>query len=309
MPEPTVRILNFDDSVVKQENLLKGFNPEITDFKAIGPPFRIFVSHRIGDKFKKLLSPRQMHLPTFLGSGDFHHISSFLIEQFEDPLSVIVFDHHPDWDIIQPILSCGSWVTRILKKANIKKVVLLGISSSDISSVSIQTGNLRSLKNDRVEIYPYEHKSTFTMLKDVPKSISLDIERGIFRKKINWKELKGKDMAEFFVSVLKRIPTKDVYLSIDKDCLKSAYALTNWEEGNFELDELLTILKLIKENLNIVGMDVVGDYSEPLTKGFFRQVISYFDHPKNFSAKGREESFITSINEKTNLEILKLLIK
>ncbi len=218
-----------------------------------------------------------------------------------------MFDHHPDWDIIQPILSCGSWVTRILKKANIKKVVLLGISSNDISSISIQTGNTRSLQNDRVEIYPYEHKSTFTMLKDVPKCISLDIERGIFRKKINWKELKGKDLAEFFLSVLKRIPTKEVYLSIDKDCLKSDYALTNWEEGNFKLDELLTILKLIKENLKIVGMDIVGDYSLPLTKGMLRGLVSYFDHPKNFSAKGKEESFITSVNEKTNLEILTLL--
>ena len=105
-------------------------------------------------KTSALISQRIINSPknriTFLGSGDFHHISSNLINQFNQPCSLIVFDYHPDWDILPPRKGCGSWVSEVLKNKNIKKIILIGVSSSDISTLNIQSANLASLKDNRV---------------------------------------------------------------------------------------------------------------------------------------------------------------
>jgi arginase family enzyme len=244
---------------------------------------------------------------TFLGSGDFHHITSLLIDKLSDDISVICFDDHPDWDIFPPKIGCGSWVTRVLARANVKKVLLIGASSGDISPTLYRMGNYDSLNNDRLEIYPYQHKATKVFFKKIPRNMSASVKRGIFYDEIHWQELKTKNMAEFFLHVLRRLPTKKVYVTIDKDCLRNAYALTNWAQGHLEMEELLLMLKLIKENTEIAGLDVTGDYSPVRTEGIVRTAITAMNHPRDFSAKGRPRSLIDSVNEAANIRILELL--
>lgn len=302
-----IRILNFDNSIIKQKRLLSQYENEVIELNDLGPKVRHWVNLKNRECVEKRICTSLKNSITFLGSGDFHHISEILIGRFNEPMCVIVFDFHPDWVILPPRFGCGSWVSEVLKKKNILKLILLGVSSSDISSFDIQTGNLNSLKDDRVEIYPYAHKSSLTFFKKIPKNVSIEIKNGIFFNKIYWNELKNKDLTAFFQNLLNRLPTKKVYVSIDKDCLKNDYALTNWEEGYFSLQELLLILKLIKQNLDIIGLDIVGDYSDISIKGIFRKFASYFDHPKNIKAKKLTESFITAVNEDTNLKILEVL--
>ncbi|MDD5730360.1 MAG: hypothetical protein PHN57_04465 [Candidatus Omnitrophica bacterium] len=305
-----VRILNFDDSITLQKRLMEKFQPEVVDFKKLGPYCRLWSNEKEAGQIRMSLNPESKNRITFLGSGDYHHISGLLTEQFREPISLIVFDHHPDWDILPPGLGCGSWVTYSLRKQNVMKAVILGVSSEDISSVWVQTGNLNSLKDDRVEIYPYAHKPTVTLLKKVPQNISMKIKRGFGYNKISWQELRGKNQVDFLSGLISsRIKTKQVYVSIDKDCLKSDYSLTNWEEGFFDLEELLGLLKVIKNNLDIVGLDIVGDYSAPRVEGRFKSFLSRIDHPKIYSAKNKTDVSISALNEQTNLKILELLLQ
>lgn len=299
--------MNFDDAVVKQQKLLSLYKTEILDLKDAGPLARIWLNKKTKGYIQKRIQDSSRNSITFLGSGDFHHISSFLIEQFQEPLSLIIFDHHPDWDVFPPKMACGSWVNRVLKKKNILKVISLGVSSDDISGFWIQTGNLNSLRADRVEIYPYAHNPTKVLLKKLPQNISIEQHKGIFLTEIHWKELKNNNLLNFLSQIIKRLPTKQVYVSVDKDCLKSEYSLTNWEEGNFKLDDLLAMLKLIKEGLDIVGLDIAGDYSEPLVFGRIKTVCSFFDHPKDYTSKGVDADFINSVNEQTNIKIIESL--
>ena len=301
-----IRILNFDDSIVSQKKLLARFDHTIVDFKMIGPQSRFWLNKKEADEIQASLDPSQRHLVTFLGSGDFHQVSSLLISQFEEPISVIVFDHHPDWDILPPKLHCGSWVTETLKQKNVKKMILLGVSSHDISTLGIQTGNLSSLKDDRVEIYPYFHKPTRTFRR-VPENKSIRVSQGLLSTQIEWQEIRNENIGKFFSKILQRMESKRVYVSIDKDCLKAKYSLTNWEEGFFELEELLMFLKLIKKNLEIVGLDIVGDYSVPGVKGWIKRTLSALDHPKDFSAKRKAKELIREVNEQTNIRILEAL--
>ncbi len=139
MLSDVIRILNFDDSIINQKNLLKQFNPSIVDLKKIAHSCRLWLDDKTARAVQNTLQPEFKNSITLLGSGDYHHISSLLIEQFQEPLTVIIFDFHPDWDVLPPRLGCGSWVTNILKNSFVKKIILVGVSSHDLSTGWIQT--------------------------------------------------------------------------------------------------------------------------------------------------------------------------
>jgi len=303
----SIRILNFDDSIIKQQGLLSQYKAEIIDLKSVGRQARYWMDRKTKGFIDECIRHSAKDSATFLGSGDFHHISGLLIDQFKDPLSVIIFDHHPDWDTLPPKFGCGSWVSRILEKNNISKIVLLGVSSDDISGFWIQTGNLSSLKNNRLEIFPYAHQPSRVYFRNIPQNDSVSLEKKYLSTVIHWQELKNKSLEEFFSQLIDRLPTKKVYISIDKDCLKPDYALTNWEKGYFGIEELLIFLGMAKRKLDIIGVDITGDYSLPLVAGKMKAFFSRLDHPKDYTARDKPEALINSVNQKTNIRILEAL--
>ena len=303
----SIRILNFDDSVTRQKGLASSYGTKIIDLRDIGPRVRFWMNSKEREEIARRTLSSDKSAITFLGSGDFHQMSNILISAFTEPISVIDFDFHPDWHILPPRLSCGSWVVETLKNDNILKYIMVGISSDDLSALSMQGGDFNALKDDRLEIYPCARKPSIVFFRKIPQNISMEIRRGIFTSTIYWNELNSKNLMEFFLHILKRLPAKKVYLTIDKDCLKSEHALTNWEGGRLPLEDLLLMLRLIKENLEIVGADIVGDYSDIRIKGVMKNIVSHFDHPKRFSAKNILGSYITKINEDTNLKLMHVL--
>lgn len=302
-----IRILNFDDSVIKQRGLLEKYENIILDLRDMEEPVRHWMSAKVRKEIAGRIPATAQNAITFLGSGDFHHISEILINALAGPMSVIVFDFHPDWDTSPPRFGCGSWLNQVLRMKNVSKVILIGVSSDDISSKNINSGNLASLSGNRVEIYPYAHGPSKTFLKKIPDNISIKAVRGVFFNTIYWQELRNKNLQGFFQQLLERLPSKRVYVSIDKDCLAYDSALTNWEEGNFSLDQLLLMLKLIKERLDIIGLDITGDYSKIHFSGICKKFFSYLDHPRDAKPLLMPKGTITALNEKTNLRILELL--
>lgn len=307
MLNKAIRILNFDGAITTQGRLASRYKTEVINLEDIAPRARYWLDGKTEAEIVKRIRHSAKDSITFLGSGDFHHITSLLLDQFDEEFGVIVFDLHPDWDMLTFSLGCGSWVNRSLGKKNILKFILMGVSSRDISTFRIQTGNLNALKNDRAEIYPYSHAPTLSFLRKVPDNLSINSRRNPLFTRIYWNELKNVNLVEFFLHVLRRFPLKKVYVSIDKDCLKDEYALTNWEEGRMSLKELLLMLKMIKENLDIIGLDIVGDYSRPDVKGPFKKIASYLDHPKDIRANTLSPAGVTRLNEETNLRILERL--
>jgi len=245
---------------------------------------------------------------TFLGSGDFHHVSSILINSIPEPVTVINIDQHPDWNVFPGKLCCGSWVTETLKNSLVKKVLLLGMCSETAISFSMQMGNFAALENDRVEIYPCGQCPSKVFFRKIPRNKSIKTETHGIVNKIYWDALKNKNLTEFLCDTFKTFPTKRVYVSIDKDCLRKKFSLTNWPEGALVLDDLLLMLRVIKRELDVVGVDVTGDYSESFVQGAIKNIVSGFNHPRNFSARGVSRSDIMRVNENTNLEIVKFLI-
>jgi hypothetical protein len=61
---------------------------------------------------------------------------------------------------------------------------------------------------------------------------------------------------------------------------------------------------LIKENTNITGLDITGDYSPIILQGALKKFFSYLDHPKDIKSFKTSQAEITRRNEETNLKIL-----
>lgn len=304
MLDKGICVLNFDNSIIRQRKLLSQYPAEIIDLSAQAGSARLYMSSVTRSKISDFLTPQEKNYPVFLGSGDFHHISEIFTSRINTPVCLIVFDFHPDWDSLPPRFGCGSWVGQALKNKNISKCLLIGMGSSDLSSPGLQTANLGALARDRLEIYPYQHKSSRVYLKAVAPNYSLTTQKGFFSSKISWRQLANEDLTEFTLGLIRRLPTPKIYISIDKDCLKKYFALTNWEEGLLHLDQLLTMLRLLRENLDIIGLDVAGDYSVPVILNPIKAVISRLDHPKKFTAKDYPVDLTSSVNEQTNLAIL-----
>jgi hypothetical protein len=303
-----VRILDLDGSLLRQEELIARFSPAVVDLRALESQARLWFSGNSEKLIRAALDPQRMHAVTFFGSGDYHQISGLLAEQFDSPLTLIVFDHHPDFDVLPPKRHCGSWISEALKLPHIRKIILLGIASSDISTGALQTGNLAALKDDRLEIYPYRHESSRVFLKKVPVCSSVRVRGGFFSKTLVWTELCGRTPEAWFADWSGRVTTEQVYISIDKDCLKPEAALTNWEGGSFRLDELLSCLKLIGSRYNIAGMDVTGEYSFPQVRGAIKTFAERCERPSDFTARGISEGRIDGINQATNLRILEAVL-
>lgn len=304
MLDKSIRVLNFDNSIIQQPKLLSRYRSEVIDFTGLASSSRFYMSGLARRRIADSLAPQLKKCPTFLGSGDFHHISEIITSRINEPACLVVFDFHPDWDILPPRFGCGSWVSQALKNKNILKVLLLGMGSDDLSAGPLQAGNLVSLRRNRLEIYPYKHKPSRVYFKRVPENHSVTVKKKFFSNKIIWHELEKEDLGEFTLKLIKRLPAQKVYISIDKDCLKKDFALTNWEEGGLRLDQLLIMLKVIKENLDIIGLDVAGDYSAPVIAGRIKKFFFRLDHPKEYSANNCPTDLISSVNEQTNLLIL-----
>lgn len=304
MPDKRIRVLNFDNSIISQPRLLNRYPAEIVDLTSLACPARLYMSQVLRGKISDFIVPEEKNYPTFLGSGDFHHISEILISRIDEPACLIVFDFHPDWDILPPRFACGSWVKQAMENKNISKCILIGMGSDDLSWPALQTANLSSLVDSRLEIYPYRHKPSRIYFRRLASNSSITTKKGFLSNKIIWHQLEKEDLTDWTLKLIKRLPTRKVYISIDKDCLNKDYALTNWEEGFLHLDQLLTMLRLIRQNLDIIGLDLAGDYSAPEISNKIKAFISRVDHPKEFTAHNYSADLIRSVNEQTNLAIL-----
>ncbi|WP_349908715.1 arginase family protein, partial [Bacteroides caccae] len=140
---------------------------------------------------------------------------------------LIVFDHHPDMQppLFKGMLSCGSWVKDMLDWNMLCKKVVI-VGASD--------------------------KLIRTVPEEYGQRVSFYSEATLAHEK-GWRN---------FSSAYIEGP---VYLSIDKDVLNPASAVTDWDQGSFSLQELEELLAIVLRKERVVGIDICGECSATLT--------------------------------------------
>jgi arginase family enzyme len=230
------------------------------DARQWGPQLRFSAPPRVIEKFYREYESRVAPFVLY-GSGDFHHLSALWIRRVAQPIVVVSFDNHPDWDIRPPKWGCGGWVNRALELPNVQRVSVWGCGNFECWWPRQIFGNRRAEREGKLEIHPWADE----------RSVEDRQRRGAILRE-NWRE-----RFERFAGDLRG---SDVYVTIDLDCLRAEEAVTNWESGRFTIVDLAWALGKLRESARIVGGDICGAYSPPSYARFKQRLAAGFDHPK-----------------------------
>jgi hypothetical protein len=208
------------------------------------------------------------------GSGDFHHLTAVFIRQIHEPLVVISFDNHPDWDIRPPFWSCGAWVNRALENVLVRQVAVWGCGSFECHLPWRFLGNRAACRAGRLWVAPWrsERKTYPGWLHPITPT--------------NWRGI--------LLKFLESLVTRSVYVTIDLDCLEEKDAVTNWENGRFAVDDLVWALDLIHAKTLVVGGDLCGAFSTLRYGSRFQALAGRFDHPRQRKVPDRERRSINA---------------
>ncbi len=233
---------------------------ETLDLTAWGPPLRFSAPGRLIEKFHRKVQPALKPF-TLYGSGDFHHLSALWLRRYTEPLVVVSFDNHPDWDRRPPQWACGGWVNRALELPHVQKVSVWGCGNFECWWPQQLFGNRRAEKSGRLEVHPWAD--------DLPPRACQ--RRGAIVRS-NWQER--------FSAFLKNLHGMPVYVTIDLDCLSADAAATNWESGRFTLEDLAWALGILRDAAPIRGGDLCGAYSRQQYARAGQRFVAWYDHPK-----------------------------
>jgi hypothetical protein len=230
------------------------------DARAAGPRLRCLA--RPGD-VEEFYQSTVAALPPFVlyGSGDFHHLTALLLRRIGEPVHVIVFDNHPDWDVRPPRWSCGGWVNRALDLRHVTRVDVWGCGNFELAMPSRLFANRRALRAGRLRVVPWA-------------------ERLNERTRRRYDCVTCGDWRERFEAFAAQLDGNAVYVTVDLDCVTGDEAVTNWEGGLFTAADVAWAIDQLRAHTRVVGGDVCGAYSPPRFERRLQKLADWWDHPK-----------------------------
>ena len=192
----------------------------------------------------------------FFDNGNYHYMSKLWTDRLQEPITLIVFDHHPD---MQPprfggILSCGGWVKEILDNNKfVQNVIIIGVKDELIEIVReelSQSGEANIL--DKVTFIKESE-----ILKEPPASAGMPSNGSVLQKTAILKPVILEPTGDR-IHLSSNI-SPNIYISIDKDALAHAYAATNWDQGSLSTESLKKIITELAANHKILGIDICGE--------------------------------------------------
>ena len=297
-----VRILDLDGSVTRQGRLMAalGDRADRIDLRAVGPSVRYLATRQSMRQLESAIEPAERNRLTFIGSGDFHHVTAALLKQFGEPISLVVFDTHPDWDRTSPWPCCGSWVLDALAMPNVRQIVMIGLGECDLSGWHVNVGRVKELREGRVAFYPYDYPASQTFGRHDSQVHCARFQPHAFSSTIHWNRVMANDWDTLIEEIIARLPTRYVYASVDKDCLREDAAITNWEVGGLTLRQVEQAIEALLNRKTVIGADITGEYSPIEIRGAWFRALSAWDHPRRPLPNAAE----LERNEATNLALL-----
>ena len=247
--------LNLDDAWLGEPLGLP-----VVDAREWGPQLRFSAPPRLIDNFYRVHTSR---LAPFLlyGSGDFHHLTALWARRVTQPVVLVSFDNHPDWDIRPPKWCCGSWVNRALDLPQVRLVSVWGCGNFECWWPHQLFGNRRAERAGNLEVHPWADGRSE---KDRQR-------RGA---------ILGENWRTHFEDFVRNLKGTSVYVTIDLDCLHAEEAVTNWENGRFTVADLAWALEKLREHCRIVAGDICGAFSQPAYARRKQRFAAEMDHPK-----------------------------
>lgn len=232
----------------------------------------------------------------FYGSGDFHHLCALFLKALPGPFLVLHIDNHPDWTSFPATWNCGAWVNRALELPGVRRVVTVGPASDDFVRPQFKFANLDAIRRGWLEVHPWRAPSSLLWGRRIvsPGCVT-------WKGRLVWRCLENRSWDSFVEEMDLRLPLMPVWVSLDKDALVPAEAVTNWDQGGLTLDAVLTLVHRLATRRRLLGMDVCGDHSPPVFTDPFRAFLSATDRPE---VPTTDPATALAVNDRTNTRIL-----
>jgi hypothetical protein len=298
-----VRILDLDGGVRVQRGFVRRYRPALLDASHWGPKIRLGCGFGRFRRFERDLAESISSADqtdstiTFVGSGDFHHVSLALLRRIREPFNLLILDNHPDWMRGVPFLHCGTWVYHALRLPHLKYVFHVG-GDVDFDNYYRWLAPWRRLRDGQIVVLP--------AIRSFQRGRWSSIGNASVRLKPE--QTAPSDHLETLVEQHRHdLAQRPLYISLDKDVMPSTEAVVNWDSGHLRLAEVQRLLALFLECAggNLIGMDVVGDWSPVRLRGLLRRFLHWTEHPRleiNLAEA-------TARNELTNLMLLETVQK
>jgi arginase family enzyme len=296
-----VRILDLDRSLTAQPNLLIRAGRAVCPLDDWGPRLRLACSFARFARFERKLANRlgsaadERPIFTYVGSGDFHHVSLALLRRLRTPFNLLVIDNHPDWMTRVPLMHCGTWLAHAARLPLVQSIYHVG-GNVDFDNGFRWLAPWRRLRSGQLNVFPAVRRWQRWPWRGVQTPpLRFQATQPMLPERIE--ELLRPHCAE-----LARWP---LYVSLDKDVMNAADAPVNWDSGHLCVGEVCTILEAFfrAAGERLAGMDVVGDWSPVRVAGAFRRLLHFTEHPP----LAIDADAAAQQNERLNLALLDLV--
>lgn len=230
------------------------------NFVAWGPRLRY---HGTKSEVNSFYQEIESQLTPFVlyGSGDFHYLAGVLLRRIAQPVTVVSFDNHPDWDIRPPYWACGGWVNRALEIPNVRRVAVWGCGNFELAFPSRLFANRKALRSGTLQVHAWAERQKPAVQR-----------RFDCMTRENWRQR--------FEEFAQSLAGTKVYVTVDLDCLRAEEAITNWENGLFTAEDVAWALRKLRDKSDVIAGDLCGAYSPPSYDRWFQRLAGNWDHPK-----------------------------
>src|SRR5262245_47414835 len=265
-----VRVIDLDGSITAQDRVLRHFRPDVYELRRWGPRIRMACRWKRFFRFERRLDRDlgaddclEPHI-TLLGSGDFHHVTLALLRRLRRPFNLLIIDKHPDWTRGLPVVHCGAWLQHAARLPQVRRIFHLG-GDKHFDGPLHWLAPTKLLRSNKIVVLPAVRR----------------FERGFWRHQThqplrrNFETPVDRDRLEEllwpYLDELDRLP---LYVSLDKDAMWMPESIANWDSGHLDLSEVQEILQFFLKAAgnDLIGMDIVGDWSRVYSQGLFRRM-------------------------------------
>ena len=127
----------------------------VVDARSWGPRLRFSAPPRLIEQFYRERGKDVAARFLLYGSGDFHHLTALRLRSVAEPMILVSFDNHPDWDVRPPKWACGGWVNRALELPNVRLASVWGCGNFECWWPHQVFGNRRAERAGILEVHPW----------------------------------------------------------------------------------------------------------------------------------------------------------
>ncbi len=271
------RILDLDGSLIRQPQLRRRADADVFPLREWGPKLRLACTHGSFERFEKHFTrlagsshDREPYL-SFLGSGDFHHVSLAMLRRLRGPYNLLVLDNHPDWMRGVPLLHCGTWLFHAAQLAGVQRIFHLG-GAVDFDNAYRWLAPWPMIRAGKIIVAPARRRFQGRWWDKIPHQPL---------RRCAEEPAEAEVIEEWLAPYRAELAAWPLYVSLDKDVLTASEAVVNWDSGHLTVPEVLTILEAFSNAAegDLAGMDVVGDWSPVQVRGLPRRFLHWTEHP------------------------------